>query len=283
MLRKSFSHVLNVHKKSGNRWSKTILARLNTKPEEIEDMQNSLGQQVWEDSLRKFQDLGFSLKQTTKMLLDNPLLPGYQTDKLCHSFDVLKSVGFKTEEIKEVLVQEPKIFDRDPRILKKNHLNLTKQLGDHQGRIAALAAPNTLIDNSLITNQKIDYCIMEMLINKPTIAKSKILKCPYILIKTRHKFAFRSGFYKKIDPKNKEGLANNPSIPDLFFSSDKIFLSQFKGFSLEDYVVFEEMMMSEEDSFNDEDEKADDKDDQTDEDSDDENVSKGKKNYSRRK
>jgi hypothetical protein len=281
MLRKSFSQVLCIYKKSENRWSKTILAHLNTKSEEIEDMQNSLGQQIWEDNLQKFNNMGFSLKQTTKILLDNPLLSSYSGEKLCHSFEVLKSIGLRTEEIKEVLVQEPKIFCHDPRILKRNHSNLIIQLGNHQARIAAVGAPNTLIDNSLITNQKIDYCIMEMFMNKPKIATSKILKCPYILIKTRHMFAYRSGLYKKIDPKNKEGLSSNPSTSDLFFCSDDVFLSQFKGFSVEDYVVFEAMMLNEEKNFNDEDDEIHSKDDH--EDSEDEDASKGKENYSRRK
>ena len=285
MLRKSSSQVLcQLFRKSETSWSKTLLAHLNTKSEEIADMQNSLGQQVLEESLRKYQDLGFSLKQSTKMLLDNPLLSKYPNEKICHSYEVLKSMGFKTEETKEILVQEPKIFDRDPQIVKRNYSNLMMQLGNHQGRIAALGAPNTLIENSLITNQKIDYCIMEMLINKPEIARSKILKCPFILIKTRHKFAYRSGLYKKIDPKNKEGLSSNPSISDLFLSSDKFFLSRFKGFSVEDYVVFEAMMLNEEESFKDEeDDETDSKDDQTDEDSDDEDISKGKKSYRRKK
>jgi hypothetical protein len=90
--------------------------------------------------------------------------------------------------------------------------------------------------------------------------------------------------YKKIDPKNKEGLSSNPSISDLFLSSDKFFLSRFKGFSVEDYVVFEAMMLNEEESFKDEeDDETDSKDDLTDEDSDDEDISKGKKSYRRKK
>lgn len=247
MLQSSLTGVLGLGKKSKNICHNTVIAYLSTKSDKIEDMQTTLGQNVWNASIKKFQDLGFSLKQSSTMLFNNPALVGYSDERLCHRFQVLSSFGFKTEEIKDVLVCEPKIFDRDSNILKRNHLNLLWQLGDHQGRIAAIAAPNTLIENSFTTNQKIDYCIMEMMMSKPKIAKSKILQCSYNLIKTRHKFAYRSGLYKKIDPKNTEGLTSNPSVADLFFCSDEEFLTLFRGFTIEDYVVFDSMMMSEED------------------------------------
>ncbi|XP_057364529.1 transcription termination factor 4, mitochondrial-like [Daphnia carinata] len=254
MLHRSLTGVLGLGKQSKSKWRNFLPAFLSTKSDNIEDMQNTLGQQVWNASIKKFQDLGFSLKQSTSMLFNNPALSSYPAERLCHHFEVLSSIGFKTEEIRDVLAREPKIFDRDFQVLKRNHSNLLRQMGDHQGRIAAIGAPNTLIDNSFITNQKIDYCIMEMMMNKPKIAKSRILQCSYSLIKTRHMFAYRSGLYKKIDPKNKEGLINNPSIPDLFFCSDEIFLTLFKGFTIEDYVVFDSLMTSEEDHISDEDE-----------------------------
>ena len=253
MLRKSFAQVVCLFRKSETTTSKTILSYLSTKPEQ-NDMRTALGQ-TWDDSLRKLQDLGFTVKQSGKMLLHNPALTICSSEKLSYHFEVLGSFGFKTEEIKEILVQEPKIFNTESRVLKRNHSNLLTQIGDHQGRIAALQAPNLLVDNPLVTNQKIDYCIMEMYLSKPIIAKSKILQCPFSLIKTRHTFAYRSGLYKKIDPKNKEGLANNPSIRDLFLCSDEDFLTRFKGFTLEEYAVFE-AMVSEEDQIN-EDEQMD--------------------------
>ncbi|KAI9561971.1 hypothetical protein GHT06_012934 [Daphnia sinensis] len=254
MLRRSLTAVLGLGKQSKSKWHNSLSAYLSTKSDELEDMRNTLGQQVWDASIKKFQDLGFSLKQSSSMLFNNPALSSYPAKRLCHHFEVLSSFGFKTEEIREVLAREPKIFDRDFQVLKKNHSNLLRQMGNHQGRVAAIGAPNTLIDNSFITNQKIDYCIMEIMMDKPKIAKSRILQCSYSLIKTRHKFAYRSGLYKKIDPKNKEGLINNPSVPDLFFSSDEVFLTLFKGFTLEDYVVFDSLMLSEEDHMNVEDE-----------------------------
>lgn len=256
MLQRSLTGVLGLGKHSKSKWHNTVPAYLSTKSDEIEDMRNTLGQQVWDASIKKFQDLGFSLKQSSSMLFNNPALSNYPAERLCHHFEVLSSIGFKTEEIRDVLAREPKIFDRDFHVLKKNHTNLLRQMGDHQGRITAIGAPNTLIENSFITNQKIDYCIMEMMMNKPKIARSRILQCSYSLIKTRHKFAYRSGLYKKIDSKNKEGLINNPSIPDLFFCSDEIFLTLFKGFTLEDYVVFDSLMMNEEDHMSEEDETA---------------------------
>lgn len=230
-------------------------------------MKTALGQQVWEDSLRKLQDLGFSVNQSGTLLLNNPSLSIYSSERLSHHFEVLGSLGFKTEEIKEILVQEPKIFDRESKVLKRNHSNLLKQIGDHQGRIAACNSPNTLLDNPLVTNQKIDYCIMEMYLGKPVIAKSKILKCPFSLIKTRHLFAYRAGLYKKIDPKNKEGLASNPTVQDLFFCSDEVFLTRFKGFTLEEYAVFE-AMVSEEDQIDEDGKMDEDSDDSSTEDDD---------------
>lgn len=245
MLLRSFVRLtLLFRKPTEMQWSKTVTSNPSTYSDEVKDMKVTLGKQIWEQVLRRFVDLGFTSSQLNKMLLKNPALTGYSNDKLAHSLEILASLGFKTEEIKEMLVNAPQIFDYS-KILKSNYLNLLKQVGDHQGRIAALNSPNLLVESPLLTNSKIDYCIMEMGLSKVAIAKSKILQCSYSLIQTRFSFAYRSGFYKKISPKNKEGLVNSLSLSDLFLCTDEAFINQFKGFTIEDYDVFEAMMIQE--------------------------------------
>lgn len=259
MLQKSVSQVACLFRQSETKWNKVMIKSLSTRPEQIQDIKTTLGKHVWEDTLQKFQDLGFTPNQLGTMLLKSPALISCSKEKLNNCPELLKALGFKTEEVKAILVQEPSIFQYEFKKLKNNYTNLLNQLGDYQGSIAALSSPKTLVESPFTTNKKIDYCIMEMYLAKPIIAKSKILQCAFNLIQTRHRFAYRAGLYKKIDPKNKEGLVNNPSVADLFFCSDEVFLTRFKGFTLEDYAVFEAMMTEENtnEGMNDEDETED--------------------------
>ena len=211
-------------------------------PEQVKDMILTLGQQNWQATLEKLQGTGFTYKQSTQMLLKNPSITKYPLEKLNHYQEVLKSFGFKTEEIKEMLTTHPEIFDHPQKALKSNHHVVLKEMGNHNGRVTVLRAPNVLTDNSLVTSQKILYCTLEMFLSKPVISTSKILQCPLNLIQTRHKFAYRAGIYRKIDEKNKEGLSENPSISSLFFCSNEVFLKLFQGFTLEDYTVFETLV-----------------------------------------
>lgn len=256
--------------------NKTMRCFLSTQqPEQVRDMVHSLGQQVWEETLHKLEGLGFTRNEITQMLLKNPLVSKYSEEKLRHHLEVLRSLGFKTEEIKELVKFSPQIFDQQPRKLKNNHSNILVQLGDHQGRVAVMNAPNVLIDNPLATNQKISYCLLEMYLTKPVISSSKVLRCPFSLIQTRHKFAYRAGLYKKIDAKNKEGIAENPRISTLFFSSNEAFLERFKGFTIEDYIVFESLV-----SLEDQPEEDDEGEEEDDEES---NSNVGKNSYRRNK
>jgi len=189
--------------------------------------------------------LGFSRETSSSMLNEHPHLTLHNTKSVEYTFQVFQSLGFKTEEIKDVLAQEPKLFSQNPRKLKNSFLFLLKELGNHDGRIAAKEAPSILMDNVVLTSEKIDYCITEMCLQKTIIAKSQILKFPFDFIRTRHGFASRSGYYKKIDAKNREGTPQNLTVSDLLFSSDRSFVTHFKGLSIEEYLIFEEMISDE--------------------------------------
>ena len=124
-------------------------------------------------------------------------------------------------------------------------MHLMRELGKHNGQVAARTTPVVLTENVVSISEKIDYCTTEMCLPKPVIAKSQILKFDLDFIRTRHGFAYRSGYYKKIDLKNREGLSENPTMSDLLFSSDQNFVSQFKGLTIEEYLIFEDMISSE--------------------------------------
>jgi Holliday junction resolvasome RuvABC DNA-binding subunit len=125
-------------------------------------MKSALGQPMWDQAVENLQNLGFSYNQASRVLLKNVAASKYSSEILNHHFNVLQSLGFKTEEVKQLVTKEPKLLGYDAKLLKRNLTNLLKQLGDRQGQAAALQSPQTLIDNIITTNEKIDYCIMEM-------------------------------------------------------------------------------------------------------------------------
>jgi len=188
---------------------------------------------------------GFSQRRSLAMLSQHPHLVSCSPKVIEHTFHVLQSFGFKSEEIKSALAVEPRIIGQNSKRLKNSFVYLMRELGKHNGQVAARTTPSVLLDNAISTSEKIDYCIVEMRLPKPVIAKSQILKLDLDFIRSRHGFAYRSGYYKKIDLKNHEGVPQNPSVSNLLFSSDKDFVSQFKGLSMEEYLVFEDMISAE--------------------------------------
>ena len=196
-------------------------------------------------TIQNLASVGFSQRKSLAMLSEHPQLVSCSLKTIEYTFQVLQSFGFKTEEIKSVLAAEPRIIGLNPKKLKNTFMHLLKELGKHNGQVAARTTPSVLMENVISMSEKIEYCVTEMRLPKPTIAKSQILKFDLDFIQTRHGFAYRSGYYKKIDSKNHEGTTQNPSVSDLLFSTDKNFVSQFKGLSLEEYLVFEDMISAE--------------------------------------
>lgn len=228
----------------------TATARSN----EISDVKNAVGLQVWNQALKQFESLmGLSTKQASKILISSPAIAKLSEASIQQNIGSLQALGFKTAEVKQMILEDPRLLLCDPRLMRKNYLNLQKQLGDCDSQIAAQESPNTLIENELTTNEKIDYCTLEMCLPKKMISKSKILKCDLQLIRTRHGFAYRAGYYRRINPKHKTALDENPKISELIFSSNEKFLSICKGLTLEEYVVFESMITQEENTYKTED------------------------------
>lgn len=245
---KSAVHLLCLVKR--HQWCQPILVPLakyaTQNSKELADAKQTLGEKAWQNSITKLQQLGFSDSESASMLFYHPSLSRFEFNKLEHQQQVLYSLGLKTNEAREMIAREPRLLTQNPRLLRKNHLFIMGQLGGHHGGLAVVNSPNILIDSCFSTQQKIDYCIMEMWMSKSSIAKSKILSCPFLLIRTRHTLAYRCGLYKKIDAKNKDGLPSNPSVADLFFSSDEAFLKRLKGITQEEYTIFETMIAAEE-------------------------------------
>lgn len=248
MLRLAISHF----SKPGG-YSNVFFCSTSSRSIEIRDVKSAIGVKVWDQVIERFEALGFSNKQATKVLLSNPSVAKVSDASMQQHVDSVQSLGFKTTELKDIIIEEPRVLLSEPRVMRNNYLNLLNQLGNCDGRIAAQFSPNTLIENQLVTNEKIAYCTLEMCLPKQMIAKSKILKCDLRLMRTRHSFAYRSGYYKKVNPKNKEALAENPKISELLFSSNEKFLSICKGLTLEEYVIFESIIAQEENTFKDED------------------------------
>lgn len=232
---------------------KSLIFHMSTKIEEIKD---NLGETVFEKLSQDFKDLGFTSPERMRIMRLFPAVSTQSPDKLQTQLEVLKSMGFKTEEVREMLVVVPELFGADPKVMKSNHRNVLFHMGNHQGRIAVFSSPQTLVDNPFITAEKIDYCLKDMALDKSVIAKSRILRCSLDLIKTRHSFAYRAGLYKRIHPKNQEGLKSNPGIPTLFFTTDEEFIRLFNGLTMEDYIVFEALMNSDKDNYDAEEEVA---------------------------
>lgn len=229
-------------------WTNRQWAAMSTRSDRREqflEMKNALGETDFAQVVQNLVDLGFSQSERTCIMAQHPRVATYSLGKLQHQMEVLGSLGFKTEEIRDIMVGAPGILGLEDRHIKSNHHNLLLQMGNHHGRVAATSSPRTLVDSPLVTTEKIDYCIMKMGMAKPVIAKSRVLQCSLDLIRLRHTFAYRAGRYKMIDPKNKEGLPDNPHVKELFFSSDEEFLHLFKGLNMEDYVVFEALLASE--------------------------------------
>ena len=135
---------------------------MSVDPTQVKDMKSALGQPKWDNAVENLQNLGFSYNQASTILLKNVAATKYSKENLNHQLNILQSLGFKTEEIKQLVVKEPRLLGYDARLLKRNLTNLLKQLGNHQGQVAALHSPQTLIENIITTNEKIDYCILEM-------------------------------------------------------------------------------------------------------------------------
>ena len=225
-------------------WRPATLSQISVDATQIKDMKIALGP-LGQEAIGNLTNLGFSVNQANYILVQNVLASRHPAEKLNHQFDTLKSLGFKVEEIKQAVLKEPGLLTFDPKTIKKNLTNLLKELGSYHGQVTAIQSPKTLLDNVLITNEKIDYCIMEMGLRKEDIAKSAILQYSSKLIRTRHSFAYRSGYYKKIDPKNQESSPSDSSnryFSELLALDDEAFVKRMKGLTMEDYFIFESMI-----------------------------------------
>lgn len=164
MLRSSSVGLSSLFRSSIQIWQpKTLKHTSVDTTNQVKDMKSALGQPKWDHAIGNLQNLGFSYNQASTILLKNVAAAAkYSAENLNHQFNVLQSLGFKTEEIKELVVKEPKLLGFDAKLLKRNLTNLLKQLGDRQGQVAAVRSPQSLMENIITTNEKIDYCILEM-------------------------------------------------------------------------------------------------------------------------
>lgn len=193
-------------------------------------------------------DLGFSNRKSASLPVSHPHVFQQPRRVLEHNFENLVALGFRLEELKTMVAQIPEILTVQPNQLRKNFINLLKELGDRNARLAAIQGPEILTQNPLSVSEKVDYCLLEMGLSKDKIAKSGILCKGLDLIRIRHGLAYRSGYYKKPEKSKKSRqptIDENPSVADLLRTTDEAFVAQFKGLTMEDLVVFEDMMREE--------------------------------------
>ena len=211
----------------------------------VNQLKELVGEERLEHSSNTLQNFGFSKQNSVSILTKCPQLVSVPDIRLENQIQNIKSLGFKDTEVKLMITKEPETLLQIPTQFRKNFTHLLKELGEQDGRKVAVSNPMVLSENFDTVRNKIDYCLTEMGLTRSMLAKAEILNLNLNFIKVRHSLAYRAGYYKRPNKKKPEISELNPSFSDLFRTSDEGFIKKMKGITLEDLIVFEAMIETE--------------------------------------
>ncbi|KAH3700911.1 hypothetical protein DPMN_075892 [Dreissena polymorpha] len=158
--------------------------------------------------------------------------------------DELHGLGFHYESIVKILVQEPKVLERDFNMIS-SRIEELKKLFKRSDTLSLLEkSPKLLFCESEFIHDRFNYVFREMGVSQRQMMYSNLFQHPMEHIHARHMFLVRAGFFKKVN-REKGQIDSNPKLEVILETSDEDFAKMFGGMSLLDYQTFKTLLLQE--------------------------------------
>lgn len=194
--------------------------------------------------------INYSCKPTSvvHMALKYPKLLQIPPERLQNAWANWLGCLHKNDLVRNLIISYPALLSLQKHEIESKFYHLRAVIGSPKFVSNLLMKCPQIMFQRLSQLQEVsDYISEEMVVrNAAEYYKSVALGCSFKEIKTRHVFLVRCGKYKTPNLKQSDKIpTGNPSLSDIYDSSEEEFATRVAGLTLEEYVVFQAMFETE--------------------------------------
>lgn len=205
---------------------------------------SSGGPNEWNDLLKTLVSFGFSSTSVVDMVLKHPRLLKMTPEKLNFCYSTWSQCFHENKPVQDLLSTYPMFFSLSKTDIDYRFRQLRAVIGSSKSVAILLMKCPQIMYQSLEELEKVsDYISVKMVVrNAAEYYRSTALGCNLEEVKTRHVFLERCGKYKTPNLKQSENVpTNNPSLSEIYDTSDDDFAIKVAGVTLEEFIVFQTM------------------------------------------
>ncbi|CAH1797549.1 unnamed protein product [Owenia fusiformis] len=188
---------------------------------------------------------GFRQQNIVSMLHHCDELLAGQTKLIIQCLDSLRQITLKEKEAIQLIAS-------DPNVRHITHKDMTSRVAQLKGLFKTshvlrliLKSPKLLYDDFSEVAYKFQYVIFKLGVDQKPIMSTKLFDHSVMHIKTRHEFLERAGLYQ-LPNKKGETTIENPSLYQIFDTSDSVFAQKVAKMPTADYMTFKKLYELEE-------------------------------------
>lgn len=185
---------------------------------------------------------GLTVADIVEMLMVYPQLLQMNADKVHQVFNCLREHGFADEHLISVIIRAPLLLVTTPQFITEQIQCLMTMFTHKDILKLAVKCPNVLFDDFEDTERKVQYIVYEIGVDQKQIVSSCALAHSLFHIELRHQIMSRAGIYRKPHPKKK---IDNVHLKVMVDSLTGEFVENIVGISMEEFGVFEKMLLRE--------------------------------------
>lgn len=197
---------------------------------------------AWNDLLKTLVSFGFSPSSVVNMALKHPRLLKMTPEKLTSRWLDWVQCFHHNKTVEELLTTYPMFFSLNKNEVELRYRQLRAVIGSNKFvSILLMKCPQIMYQSVDELKNVSDYISMKMVVrNAGEYYKSTALGCTLEEVKTRHVFLERCGKYRTPNLKQSEKVpTNNPSLSEIYDTSEDEFAINIAGVTLEEFIVFQ--------------------------------------------
>lgn len=206
------------------------------------------GPDAWHTLLDSMLKFGCSPTSVVYMALKYPKILKMPPERLQNAWTNWLGCFHQNDPVRNLIISYPMLLSLNKHEIDSKFSHLRAVIGSNKFVAALLMKSPQIMFQRLSDLQKVsDYISEEMIVrNAADYYKSVALGCTFEEILTRHIFLVRCGKYRTPDLKQNEKIpTGNPSLSEMYDTSEEEFATKIAGLTLEEFVVFQAMFETE--------------------------------------
>lgn len=222
-------------------------------PKLLKDIENipvlsSGGPDAWKNVIISLEKFGVNIETVAKIVVRNPVLLQLTPQRISFAWTIWLDCCHERELVQSLITLYPEFLN-----LKRDHVHerfdhLKAVTGSTKFTVDVLKRSPQIMYRSMSELQKVSDYLSEVMVvrNASEYYKSAALGVTFKELATRHVFLERCGKYRTPKLKQSETIpTGNPTLTQIYDTTDKEFATKVAGLTLEEFVVFQSMFETE--------------------------------------